>query len=336
MNEEKYTDLIYRQWQGNLSEAERRTLTEWLAESADNQAVRDEILQSLSALDDYVPDFEVDLEADYAKVKARMEATTDTLPGREAKTAHLPRRRLWLRWAAAAAVLLVVGLFFWQQPQPALEWVTLETKAGEQKQIALSDGSTVWLHHNSRLMYPTSFAPDQRLLKLTGQAFFEVTKKPDQPFVIQTTDASVEVLGTSFNVRSYPDEPTSTVTVKTGTVRFSANENSEILTAGQETVLFRTSGDIIRPKVPDPNTFAWQTGQLQFNDTPLSKVFDTMEKHFGIKITSTNPDLANCHFSMGTQKTTVHKLFDNLKRFYKIKVEQTNEGTFVVSEGKCR
>lgn len=127
----------------------------------------------------------------------------------------------------AASFLLIIGLSFaayliifrnHRENKPIL--ITCTTKLGERKEIILSDSTKVLLNAGSRFSYTTPFAKDKREVALTGEAYFNVSKDPDRPFIIKTGEISTTVLGTTFNVSAYENEDVS-VAVATGNVKVS-------------------------------------------------------------------------------------------------------------------
>ncbi|EJW92056.1 anti-sigma factor, partial [gut metagenome] len=100
-----------------------------------------------------------------------------------------------------------------------VEWIQTETTFGEKKEITLADGSCVILNACSKLQYPNQFTDNYRNIKLNGEAYFQVAPNPDKPFRIKTPHFGVEVLGTKFNVKSYPDDQIQSVEVENGKVQ---------------------------------------------------------------------------------------------------------------------
>ena len=111
---------------------------------------------------------------------------------------------------------------------------TLSTPRGGQYQITLPDGSIVWLNAASSLKYPAAFLQKQRKVQITGEAYFEVAKNPDRPFVVQVNDMEVQVLGTSFNINSYEDELVKKTTLLEGFVKITSRNAVEYLKPGQQ------------------------------------------------------------------------------------------------------
>lgn len=337
MKEEKYLHLIYLQSQGALSSDEKQELQDWLAESADRQKIEEEISKSLNLLDDYEPNFEVDVKSDYAKMRKQMDFGVSTNAKKETtKVVGISSRRKWMSVAATVALLITASFFFWNQKSPPLEWTAFETKMGETQSITLEDGTQVWLNENTRFSYPKSFTGDRRPVELAGEAFFDVAKNADKPFEINTAISAIKVLGTSFNLRAYGEEPTTTITVKSGKVQFieKEKENSVMLTQNQEAVILHETKQISTNKKADMNALAWQTNHLRFKNRSLTDVFEIMERHFRIEIDCTNEALKNCKFS-SPKEYNLESIFTKLTKFYNIEVSSDGAGGYIVKGGGC-
>lgn len=338
MNTEKYIYLIYQHTLGTLSSQEKDELTSWLKQSPENEKLRDDILASLDLMEDYQPNFSVDTKEDYAKMRTQMDFSETVQPQQQkSKTIAISSRRRWLGIAAAFLLLAVASFFFLKNQSPDLEWMTLKTIAGEKQNITLADGSKIWLNENSQLSYPKEFLDNERLVKLKGEAFFDIEKNPSKVFQINTSESTVQVLGTSFNVRAYQTESSTTVTVKSGKVKFSENNNDNnfILTKNQEAILNHTSSNFNLNENANLNAIAWQTNKLSFRNEALSDVFKTLEKHFDIEIDCKNETLKKCTYSLTPQKIDLETLFEDLKKFYKLEIKKEGTKKYIISGGGC-
>lgn len=330
MTEENYNYLIYRELKGDISQKEKQQLDQWLSASEKHQVQRQEIVDALDAFDSQTPDFSVDLDADFARIKTRMHQSG-------AKVRSLPSRRRWLSIAAAVLALAVAGWWSLTNTTPDIEWLELATGPQQQQTISLADGSSITLNENTRLRYPASFDGDNRPVELEGEAFFDVAKNPDKPFIIATPNANVEVLGTSFNVHSRPSSAIDAVTVVSGRVAFSSltTQDKVVLTAGQSASLNNNNGKITRDTVPSPAAISWKTGRLNFVNTPLTSVFTTLEQYFDVSIENKNPDLKHCYYSFRPSKKDIDAIFKTLERVYSIEVVKDKDNHYVISGGGC-
>jgi transmembrane sensor len=144
-----------------------------------------------------------------------------------------------------------------------LGYNTLSTTRGEQTQVRLQDGTVVFLNAESSLKYPTSFTKTiKREVTLTGEAYFEVAKDKQHPFVVNADQQSVEVLGTTFNINSYPDEPEIKTTLLEGSVKISnlTSHLSSLLKPGEQATIGGLNLDIKNIEVDD--VVAWKNGYI--------------------------------------------------------------------------
>ena len=169
--------------------------------------------------------------------------------------------------------------------------------------INLPDGSTAKLNANTKIEYPERFASGVRKVRLSGEAFFEVTKDSTRPFRIETTNASVEVLGTSFNVSAYPNADRVEVNVETGKVKLIPNTvggpyiKFAVLPAGERGWLKVSSGEIGKAETLAPNYAAWLTKMISFQRTPLSEVFAVLENTYHVKFKLENSEIGKISYT---------------------------------------
>jgi transmembrane sensor len=171
---------------------------------------------------------------------------------------------------------------------------TLRTPAGGEFRLRLSDGTRVWLNASSSLSYPETFTDSVRKVELTGEGYFEVAKDAAHPFIVQTGDNQVRVLGTHFNVNAYGDNPETLVTLAEGSVRLNS---SALLKPGQQGAI-APSGKVKVGPADLETALAWKDGMFIFKMTPLEQVMrqaaswydarivyrDTITEHFNARI----------------------------------------------------
>lgn len=162
---------------------------------------------------------------------------------------------------------------------------TLSTPRGGQFRLILPDGSKVWLNAASSIRYPTAFAGKERLVEVSGEAYFEIEQNAQQPFVVSLQqDNRIEVLGTSFNVNAYTDEPAMHTTLLEGAVRVSNNSGSAILSPGQQAVVMGNNNiRVIQAKNP-AQTVAWKDGLFNFDGASLDDVMRQLARWYDISI----------------------------------------------------
>jgi transmembrane sensor len=209
------------------------------------------------------------------------------------------RRNVWLA-AASVVVLFSMGTYLYVVKREAgsdeqgmrLEALTntfSNPRGGVQKQFVLADGSKVWLNAASTLKYPTRFAGPERLVELSGEAFFEVAASAEHPFRVLIRNADVEVLGTGFNVKAYDDEPISQTTLIDGAVRVGSGAESVTLKPGQQAEIPYPSmgagtGIKILSGIDLRVALAWRSGDIRFDGDHLDMVMRTLARAYNVDV----------------------------------------------------
>jgi len=156
---------------------------------------------------------------------------------------------------------------------------TIETPKGGQYQVRLPDGSKVWLNAASKLIYPVSFnGRGQRMVELSGEAYFEIFKNKLQPFVVKSKNQEVTVLGTHFNVNTYDDEPNTKTTLLEGSVKV----NEAVLKPGQQSILARGKINVIPADLTE--TMAWQKGDFVFKNEALESIMRKICRWYNVEV----------------------------------------------------
>lgn len=206
------------------------------------------------------------------------------------------QRTLWMRVAGAAAIVLlcVAG---WQ----AYEWfrpveMTTVTAQAETRTVILPDRTEVILNRYSTLTYPKDFRQEaRREVSLQGGAYFEVTKDPSHPFVVETGEVQVEVLGTHFNVEAYPRDREVRTTLLEGSVAVSLRDRPRrlVLAPNERAVYHKTSGHLTQEFLPNAaDDISWSHGQLSFQSQPLHEIVRQLANTYQTDIRIANPTLA--------------------------------------------
>jgi hypothetical protein len=210
--------------------------------------------------------------------------------------------------------------------------LAIETKA-DKSDFSLPDGTRVTLNSHSRLSYVQDFNPNNRIVSFTGEGFFEVKKMEGAPFTIYANGSRTIVLGTSFNLRSNPEEATDEVEVVSGKVRFSPLVDSAaiVLLPGSRGMLDKSNGQLFKTESTDQNFLSWKTEKLVFHNTPVKNVVSDLQKYFHVKINVSNNDLLNCRFTSNFQQPDFRQVLDIL--FLTGKINYTLEGDIYVLSG---
>lgn len=204
--------------------------------------------------------------------------------------------------AATLALLLSVGYFtytnFHQEPtlQPIVEMIKT-TEWGKKMNITLADGTEVRLNSGSTLKFPDRFQGNTREVELSGEAFFNVARNSDKPFIIKSGEVETMVLGTSFNVNTYPESKQVAVTVATGKVKVTSRENEIFLLPNEQGVFDKKSKSISKEKIDIAAFLHWKDGIIHFEDAELSQVLRTLERWYGVTFEVDNANIGDCHIT---------------------------------------
>lgn len=160
---------------------------------------------------------------------------------------------------------------------------TLSTPRGGQYQITLPDGTAVWLNAASKLVFPTAFTGKDRVVKLTGEAYFEVAANERQPFIVMANEMEVSVLGTHFNVKAYGDESFAKTTLLEGKVKVGVNNKHVLLKPGQQAKMNNAGAmNVIAVNVDD--VVAWKNGTFSFDDVTIAEVLQQLARWYDVEI----------------------------------------------------
>lgn len=206
---------------------------------------------------------------------------------------------------------------------------TIETPKGGVWQIKLPDGSSVWLNAASSLTYPISFAKGKkRMVELKGEAYFEVSKDKDHPFVVKTAKQEVEVLGTSFNINSYADESDVKTTLLEGSVRvmpYLAGQQGDILKPGEQAVLNEKGINI--KEVDAEESIDWKNGYFMFNNERQENIMRKIARWYNVQIEYADASAKDVMYYGSISR------FENVSKVLR-KFEQTGEVRFEINKNK--
>ena len=337
MIQDQYSELMAKYFSGESTEEERIQLMNWVEEKEENKALFEDHQAVWALLESPAePSFEINVEKAWETVEKTMEPPILEL----AKSTEKPLwsiRKFVLRVAAVFLLSLIVGYAWmeWQKETPPA-MVEIQTGEEEKKEIELPDGSKVWLNENTSIQYAEGFTPRQ--ITLEGEAFFDVEKLDQQSFEIFSGEARTLVLGTAFNVRAYPKESKIEVTVERGKVALDHQgdtRKSVLLTAGNTGVFNKSEQAVRKRKNKGVNAAAWKNRKLEFSNTKMKDVIESLERYFDISINAENPAILNCHFTGQYQNPKIEQIMDIIKFVLNVDIEKEATG-FSLSGTGCQ
>lgn len=295
----------------------QQKIQQWIAASAENRTYYEEV-KRIWFTGNAPGDMEYDIELEKQRFWDRIDGETPAAPVRK-----IHRFR---NIAVAAVILLVAGIAVWQFVFNRNPYSTLETARLGRDSVVLADGSKIFLHGSSRVRYATSMKGDKREVWLAkGEAYFEITKDPQHPFIVHTNSTAVEVLGTSFDVRI--TNTGVSVAVATGKVGFRAGSSkaNAFLTPGLTGVW--GNGDTVIKVATSSNQLAWRTGVVKFFDAPLPEVLATMEHLYEVGV-DIDPALQQKRVTATINNLSLEKLIVLLQNGLDIRITKLNSTTY--------
>lgn len=169
--------------------------------------------------------------------------------------------------------------------EASVEYNELSIPKGRSYSLVLSDGSKVWLNAQSKIKYPVRFIKNERRVYISGEAYFEVVKDDKTPFLVETSDYSVKVLGTKFNVNAYPDERVGATTLVSGSISIPSTEGADrLILPGEQFQFNKDSKSVIVEKVNTDLFTSWIDNVLIMDQMPLEEIFKILNRRYEINL----------------------------------------------------
>ncbi|MDF1866239.1 MAG: FecR domain-containing protein [Saprospiraceae bacterium] len=284
------------------------------------------------ASDAFGSSFEPDLEVGLSRFKQK-------IAKEQGRVVPMKSSFKWMKIAVAVILLLGVGLFAKEYLNSPPEFQVVETTNANTKKIKLTDGTIVFLNENSKLFFPTEFNGDTRIVKVKGEAYFEVAKNPNQPFMIESENGLVRVLGTAFNFRSVDSENFEELTVKNGKVAFSSKIGKESITLlkTQKAILNKKTGEISILDDQKFNALAWKTKKLSFKKENLSNVFKHLKRICKVEFNVENESIFDCSYTVTFPIQNIESALKSLEvaSNNQLRFEKIKDGNYKVFGSTC-
>lgn len=317
-------ELIARYLSRNASDADTLELENWVLEHPDNKQLFIAFKKAWMLAGAKSEHAQIDVDALWDATKKQTLGADKIVQPEPKKT-----RRLWLRIAAAIALLVVASFFVFQNVfsnQPLVATTTNTSKS-----LNLKDGSQVTLNQDSKLTFALS--DQKRKVTLNGDAFFDVARDEQQPFIIKASDLEIEVLGTSFYVDARSQNAEIQVIVESGSVAVRSGGQEQILTANEKAVFKKSNKHLAKTDNDDPNYLALKSNILTFNNTKLPDVVFALNRQFNVNITLENEILNDCTYSTTFTNKSIDAILKIMESTLGIQYDQN--GKDIVLKGIC-
>lgn len=241
--------------------------------------------------------------------------------------------RIFSIWRIAAAIIIIMGLasvlyLFIEKADDKIQFYVVNTSEDFNKEIVLDDGTKIWLNKETVFKYPEKFSKDTREVILDGEAYFEVEKDKTKPFIINTNQTITTVLGTTFNIRAYPQEQEVLVSVISGEVQLSLKDSPSsaiLLTKGENGIFNATIDSLFKKTNATINSIAWKTGKLFFNETLLPEVCLVLSRYYSRKIIIGDQELKELTFTASFNNELLEEVLKILDYTLNVKHEFEDE-----------
>ena len=169
-------------------------------------------------------------------------------------------------------------------PGEAVSYNTLQTPRGGQYRLTLPDGTRVWLNSASSIRYPSAFTGKDRSVEVAGEAYFDVAKDVQKPFLVKARNMEVQVLGTAFNLMAYADEEEVQTTLVTGAVEVVKDKERQLVRPGQQAVLADGSSSFRVGEADLKSVLAWKDGFFRFDGGGIAAIMRQMARWYDVEI----------------------------------------------------
>jgi transmembrane sensor len=318
MKQQPDIDIVIRYLEDPGHEEHKRSLDEWLQLDAANLDLFLET-KALWMGEDFPPAAPYDTTAQWQVLSTQLTETPvlRTITAQPAgKTRSITSRFWWA--AAAAAVIAIVAYAVFQQPLYIAQQTAQNTDS-----LLLPDGTRLYLNAHTSVKYLRNFKGNSRDIYVQqGEVFVDVKHMPEKPFSVHVNNVDIEVLGTSFDVKQTSQGVK--VFVESGKVRaiYHGSNKSVILTPGQEADMLLANNDINTRHHRNNNPIAWKTGQLTFEDTPLSEVASTLSDYYKVDIVLKGHELAGKQFVGTFHKESLSEVLGILSKTLQVHITQ--------------
>lgn len=320
-------ELIGKYLAGEVNSSEESEVDAWMNEHPENRKYFDQlkiIFESAASIQEWQ---QFDTDAAWNKVKSK-------LKGSGPKTISINRTPLSFYFRIAAGIVLVLSIGYiiynaFDQPIQTAAIQAVEATV----QDTLPDGSSAFLNKGTTLAYEFDPKKKVRSIKLEGEAFFDVKHKEEEPFIIASEEVIIEDVGTTFNVKAYPERQTVEVFVETGEVAFYTTFDPGLkLTAGETGIYDKQSRSFARITQADTNVLAYKTRIFNFYNADLGTVVENLNEVYETKI-QLRGALKSCRLNVTFKNEPIESIAEIIAETLNLKMTVTEKEILLEGPG---
>jgi ferric-dicitrate binding protein FerR (iron transport regulator) len=279
--------IIGKKLAGDISGEEENALNSWIESSTTNKQVYFQLEELWNHKQDQTNNSQSIAAYDKLINRIRFAEVIQTESRVQRITSQVNQ---FVKYAAIIIFILSFGFlsyYYVTEERSKDEFCVISVPKGNKSEIMLPDGSKIWLNNNSRLVYPKKFNKNERKVDLVGEAYFEIKKNVKVPFIVRTSDVSIKVLGTKFNVSAYPNDKFIETTLISGKVTVNSNDNPEqesVLDPGQSLTYDKVSNHTTISRVDTKFYTYWMKGEFVFKDEKFETLVKRIERIYNVEI----------------------------------------------------
>ena len=221
--------------------------------------------------------------------------------------------------------------FYYQTKNCAIEkFNTLYVPAGQRINFTFEDGTKVWLNSLTKLRYPVEFNNKERQVSIEGEAYFEVAKDTEKPFIVSSKDFNVNVLGTAFNIYSYPDEKLSRISLLEGSLMIGKMNNNGMITLKPHEEVTIENDKMTVASIADANYFLWIKGIYSFNNERFETIVKKLGLYYDISIHIENAAMREWRYTVKfRQHDGIDEILQLMQRIRKFSIQKDEENNYI-------
>ncbi|MFP4621723.1 MAG: FecR family protein [Bacteroidales bacterium] len=317
---------------GEADEKEKAKISRWISKNKNNLKAFEDIKMYWNQIGKSEIS-EIDTDKAWNRVKSRIDAEEDKSFAKDRSVISL--NKTLLRYAAVILVVIGIGtgaFFTYQQINPSVPTVTIDTPEHiKNKEVVLPDGSVAYLNYDSELNYPRQFETKRREVTIKGEVFFNVKNDISKPFIINTNNAQIEVLGTEFNVNTNLPNNKVEVLVQSGKVKVSRKSNRDehiVVETGYKGIVSEKVLEMVKNK--DANYLAWTTERLIFRGEKLGEVSEILMRTYNVQIDIRDPEIRNYRITTNFTEEPIDSVLNVIATTFNLEINTINENKYVI------
>jgi transmembrane sensor len=294
--------LIIRLLSGDADEDEKEIISDWLSQSEKN-------IKLYKDLEEIWLSSEIQNNADDYNLEEAIRNFREQISNQKLKKNYTLNLVRILKIASIVLLMLALPFSYYIGTHNSISndsMTTISCAFGDKSSIVLPDSTKVWLNSGSKLSFSSKFKKEDRKVILEGEAFFSVSKDKKHPFRVKTTELDIEVLGTKFDLKAYPEERSVSTTLVEGSIKISSKYQQTLIKPNQKIVFDKASKEMSLQEITDISIDTdWRDGRLSFRNESLGELKPILERWFDVDILFADEQVKNRRFTGVLQRESI-------------------------------